>query len=148
MMQVELTDVLAEVDPEIFLFQVLEVLAGAAQHLLAIAVDGVGLNAFRRSAGLGGDPFLQLTRGVPHIGDAEDLAGGSQLLANESRDTLHQDGRFTRACIRNHQHGAALVLYGELLLRVGGEEHTKVLIIEESSRISNAKSYLSVWKSS
>src|SRR5437868_4704467 len=125
-MQVERTDVLAQVDPQIFFLDVFEILACAAQHALAITVDGVGLNVFRRSGSLDPDPFLQFTCGVSHVRDTKNLAGSSKLLANESRDALHQNGRLAGTSARNHQHGAALVLDGQLLLRIRGEEHAKV----------------------
>jgi hypothetical protein len=93
----------------------------AAKNLLTVTMDGIGLDLLRRGAGLERDALLQLARRVPHVCDAEDLVERRGLVGHEASDALDKDRGFPGARAGDHQHGAALVLDGDLLLRIGGE---------------------------
>ena len=114
-------NVLPQVDPEIFFFDVAKILTGAPQDALAIAVDGVSLDIARGGTGFGSDAILQLPGRVAHVGNAQDLPGSGKVGADKPRDALHQDAGLPSAGAGNDQHGATFVLDGELLFRIGGE---------------------------
>jgi hypothetical protein len=119
--QLQVMDVLPQIDPEVFFFDMAIILTGALEHPFAVAVNGVCVNFFQRGAGPGRDALLQLTRSVAHVGDAKDLMVFRYAVADQARHSLDQHSRLARARAGDDQHGAVLVLDRDLLLRVGGE---------------------------
>ena len=122
-LQTELAEPLAQVDPQIFLVEHTELPARRLQQLVAIIVEGGGVNL--PAAQQSGNAAAHLLGGIPRIGEGENLLRFRVSFLNQAGDSVGQNRGFSGSRAGHDQHRTVNVLNRFLLALVGTKCGTK-----------------------
>ena len=100
-LQAELTDSLAEIDPEIFLVEDTEILAGALEQMVTVIVECGGVNLMTE----------ERTHAISHFGsgshgisERDDLVGLRTSFLHQAGNTMDENRRFAGTSAGDNQH--------------------------------------------